>query len=358
MHKVSPWTVPEVTMKQSVESTVHLPAGAMEALEHLLEAERPFTFLPLTRGGSDRAFYRASTPKSDTSVVLCLSENLEEMEYYLQLGSFFHQKGVVVPKFFYSSLEDGLVIMEDAGSCSLHDAEKETGSYEDTINRYTSVLEKLLSLQNLTWRSDDWLSRRPFDYHMLRWETSYFLERFLGGVMGYDLSNDVQLTSEFHRLAEAVSQEQPFPMHRDFQSQNIFLRNGTVYFLDFQGARTGPLFYDVASLLVDPYAHHHRKIRDELFNRYCEMAESLRLVNESTGTLKERYVRASMQRLMQALGAFGFLGLVKGKPAFLQHIRPALSLLLETVNENRDFPRIRDVVKKARDDASGRADIP
>jgi len=345
-------------MKQFIESAVHLPEGAMKALERLIGAERPFIFIPLTRGGSDREFYRALNPESDLSVVICLSENLEEMEYYLQLGAFFHQKGVVVPKFLYSSLEEGLVIMEDAGSCSLYDAERETRSDEETIARYTSVLEKLLPLQKLEWSGGDWLSRRPFDYHMLRWETSYFLERFLGGVMGYALADDERLISDFHRLAEAVSQERPFPMHRDFQSQNIFLRDGTAFFLDFQGARTGPLFYDVASLLVDPYAHHRREIRDELFIRYCEMAESLRLMNESVDTLKERYARASMQRLMQALGAYGFLGLVKGKRAFLTHIRPALSLLLETVNENRNYPRIADVVKKAHDDAGERTDIP
>jgi len=358
MHRVSSSTVPEVTMKQIIESAVHLPKGAVKALEHLLNAERTFIFIPLTRGGSDREFYRTLNPESGSSVVICLTENLEEMEYYLQLGTFFHQRGVVVPKFLYSSLNEGLVIMEDAGSCSLYDAERETESDEETISRYTSVLEKLLHLQSLEWSSGDWLSRRPFDYHMLRWETSYFLERFLGGVMGYDLVDDEHLSSEFHRLAEAVSQEKPFPMHRDFQSQNIYLRNGKVFFLDFQGARTGPLFYDVASLLADPYTHHRREIRDALFIRYCEMAESLRLISESISTMKERYTRASMQRLMQALGAYGFLGLVKGKRTFLQHIRPALSLLLETVNGTRNFPRIADVVRKAHNDAEERDDIP
>jgi aminoglycoside/choline kinase family phosphotransferase len=345
-------------MKQSIEARADISENAEKVLESLLEAGRPFIYTPLMKGGSDRAFFRASAPGSDISVVLCRSDNREEMEYYVHLNSFFHRKGVAVPEFLYSSLDEGLVIMEDAGNCSLYDAVRETWDDGGTVEHYTAVLERLIALQRLKWSGDDWIARRPFDYQTLRWETSYFLERFLGGVMGYDLSRDEALLSDFHRLAESVALEQPFAMHRDFQSQNIFIRGSALYFLDFQGARTGPLFYDTASLLMDPYVHHGRKTRDELFARYCIMAESAGLVSGGAERLRERYARASMQRLMQALGAFGFLGLVKGKRAFLQHIRPALSLLLETVREHREFPKLTDTVKKAHDDAADRDDIP
>jgi hypothetical protein len=38
-----------------------------------------------------------------------------------------------------------------------------------------------------------------------------------------------------------------------------------------------------------------------------------------------------MQRLMQALGAYGFLGLVKGHKHFLKHVTAALKSLQRTV---------------------------
>ncbi|HEY6071546.1 MAG TPA: hypothetical protein VIU85_09250, partial [Chthoniobacterales bacterium] len=41
----------------------------------------------------------------------------------------------------------------------------------------------------------------------------------------------------------------------------------------------------------------------------------------------------AMQRLMQALGAYGFLGLVKDHKHFLQHIPKAVSSLREVVGE-------------------------
>jgi aminoglycoside/choline kinase family phosphotransferase len=108
-------------------------------------------------------------------------------------------------------------------------------------------------------------------------------------------------------------------VHRDFQSQNILLRNGQAYLIDFQGMRPGLAHYDLASLLFDPYVDLSSAERDELLEHYCghkadaDFLRTLRL--------------CAMQRLMQALGAYGFLGLVKGSRHFLAHVPAALRSL-------------------------------
>jgi len=114
-------------------------------------------------------------------------------------------------------------------------------------------------------------------------------------------------------------------MHRDFQSQNILLRNGQAYLIDFQGMRPGLAQYDLASLLYDPYVELTQDEHDELLEHYCsekpspDFLETLRL--------------CAMQRLMQALGAYGFLGLVKDYQHFLQHIPRAVQSLREVVGK-------------------------
>jgi aminoglycoside/choline kinase family phosphotransferase len=114
-------------------------------------------------------------------------------------------------------------------------------------------------------------------------------------------------------------------VHRDFQSQNILLRNGQAYLIDFQGMRPGLAHYDMASLLYDPYVDLSDAERDELLEHYCrekpgaDFMETLRL--------------CAMQRLMQALGAYGFLGLVKDHKHFLQHIPKAVRSLREIVGD-------------------------
>jgi len=112
-------------------------------------------------------------------------------------------------------------------------------------------------------------------------------------------------------------------VHRDFQSQNILIRNGQAHLIDFQGMRPGLAHYDLASLLFDPYVDLSEAERDELLEHYCgekpgsEFLTTLRL--------------CAMQRLMQALGAYGFLGLVKDHKHFLQHIPKAVLSLHEVV---------------------------
>ena len=112
-------------------------------------------------------------------------------------------------------------------------------------------------------------------------------------------------------------------MHRDFQSQNIIVRNGQAHLIDFQGMRPGLAQYDLASLLYDPYVDLSDAERAELIEHYCRQKPS----NDFGKILR----LCAMQRLMQALGAYGFLGLVKGHKAFLQYIPKALALLRQVI---------------------------
>ena len=118
-------------------------------------------------------------------------------------------------------------------------------------------------------------------------------------------------------------------VHRDFQSQNILLRNGQAYLIDFQGMRPGLAQYDLASLLYDPYVDLARKERDELIAYYREqqIRNGININGEFDLTLRF----CAMQRLMQALGAYGFLGLVKGHKQFLEHVPAAVKSLRRIV---------------------------
>jgi len=51
-----------------------------------------------------------------------------------------------------------------------------------------------------------------------------------------------------------------------------------------------------------------------------------------------------MQRLMQALGAYGFLGLVKQRAAFLDHIPAALKSLREVLDRVPGLAATRKLV--------------
>lgn len=83
-------------------------------------------------------------------------------------------------------------------------------------------------------------------------------------------------------------------------------------------------------MLYDPYVELSAVERDELFEIYRGERERngtpLRVDDE------EIFRLCAMQRLMQALGAYGYLGLVKGNKAFLEHIPAALSSLRSVIS--------------------------
>jgi aminoglycoside/choline kinase family phosphotransferase len=119
-------------------------------------------------------------------------------------------------------------------------------------------------------------------------------------------------------------------IHRDFQSQNILVRRGEPVFIDYQGLRFGLAEYDLASLLYDPYVVLSRDQREEL----VALAEA----RSRNPQFRSQLLACACQRLMQALGAYGFLGVVKNKPTFLRHIRPALANLREVAVEQGILP--------------------
>lgn len=318
-------------------------------LEALIKRALPdighFTIAPLTQGGSDRVFYRVRYDGG--TCVLCMGGNREELGYYIDIGESFAALGIPVPKFIRHSLEEGYVLMEDAGELSLCDKTRKSQNGEETFLQYRKVLRELFKIQSLDLHKCPRLSERPFDYKYLRWETTYFRENMLERFCG--LTVDSKLEQELHLLAKRVAGEPLYPMHRDFQSQNIFIRGEEVVFLDFQGARIGHLFYDVASLLKDPYVNLPREIQNRLLDDYYAFLRDNRFVPYSPDEFLQQFLRISMQRLMQALGAYGFLGLVKGKKKFLQYIPAALGLLTDTLGGVRDFPLIKEAVEEARD---------
>lgn len=300
----------------------------------------------ITTGGSDRSFYRVRSDRG--SHVMSVTPNRTEFVNYIAIGRFLRGHGLPLPEIHGWSDDTGLAVMQDAGDLALQQIVLSHGAEGDaTRAAYRRVLETLGQLQRVSADACPAMRERPFSRTDLRWETEYFRENFLGRHLGWDLSGDAALTADFEALADRVLEEPLFPMHRDFQSQNVFLQGDRVWILDFQGARLGPLCYDVASLLRDPYVCLPSPVEDELLRYYHSAAMPAVERYRRWDDFRATYALVSMQRLMQALGAYGFLTLVKGKPWFASWFSPAIHLLSRAVREVDGFPRLTRVVVEA-----------
>src|SRR5205814_7764697 len=165
-----------------------------------------------------------------------------------------------------------------------------------------------------------------FNATLYRWEQNYFFENCLGRIFGFNEGKLRELASlpGLENIAEQLAELPRVLVHRDFQSQNIIVRSGQAYFIDFQGMRPGLAQYDLASLLYDPYVDLSEAEREELLTYYCDGS----IADDFRDTLR----LCAIQRLMQALGAYGFLGLVRGHTHFLQYIPKALGSLREVLS--------------------------
>ena len=192
-----------------------------------------------------------------------------------------------------------------------------------------------------------------FGPDLYRWERNYFKDHFVRDVCGIKLEPSIEreIEAELSGLAERLAGTMRCLIHRDLQSQNVMIRGREPFLIDFQGMRFGSLFYDLGSLLCDPYANFSEAERDELLSFYYELWSTKQ--NPEQGrrvkwdldwvTFQNYFWEASAQRLMQALGAYGFLGLKKGLKAYLVHIPAGLFNLHLAASNVASFPRLQEL---------------
>jgi len=283
---------------------------------------------PIEKGGSDRKFYRVRCSSEQSLILVKYNLEREENRHYVEIAQFLETHGIHAPRIYYHDTDEGLIWLEDLG-------ERDLFSYRDEpwlVRRafYDSALDEVRKLHDLPESiCIEMRQHLPAEFNaaLYRWEQSYFFENCLGRYFQIEPARLERLAAlpALSEIAQRLAQLPRVLVHRDFQSQNILVRNSQAYLIDFQGMRPGLPQYDLASLFYDPYVDLSEAERDELLEHYCgekpgaDFLETLRL--------------CAMQRLMQALGAYGFLGLVKDYKHFLQYIPKAVRSLHEVAGK-------------------------
>ena len=134
-------------------------------------------------------------------------------------------------------------------------------------------------------------------------------------------------------------------MYRDFQSRNVMFVEGEPYFIDFQGGRKGPVYYDVASFLWQAKANFPSDLRKELIQSYITSLKKYREVD--VDLFINRLRQFVLFRTLQVLGAYGFRGYFEKKPHFIQSVPFALNNLRELLEEGfEEYPYLNSMLKE------------
>jgi aminoglycoside/choline kinase family phosphotransferase len=233
--------------------------------------------------------------------------------------------------------------MEDLGDTDLWSFRNESWETRSSLYKKTlNILRRLHRFSEKDFPGDRVRLMEGFGPDLYRWERDYFRDHFVRDFCKVELkaSFNQELEAELFSLGERLIKIKPSLVHRDLQSRNIMIRTGEPFLIDFQGMRFGSLFYDLGSLLCDPYVEFSEDQRMELLSHYYGLSDQ----NLAWEDFQKLFWEASAQRLMQALGAYGFLGRKKGLHAFLDHIPSGLRNLHHAA-QAASLPRLRELCK-------------
>ena len=324
--------------------------------EGLAENTDKVQLAPLSGDGSRRLFFDIKTETTSYFGVLPAKENtkkgMAEALAAFNIGSHLEKRGMPVPEIHAFDPVSGFILFENLGKTLLHDLlqEKRKNSGEpfgpEITELYKEIIEILLFMQiSGSVRFDRkwcWDTQRYDKKLMLEKESGYFLQAFCRDLLGIKTFPD-GLADEFKKLAgRAARQPAVYFLHRDFQSRNLMVSHGKIKIIDFQGGRLGPLGYDLASLLIDPYAQLPEQLQQELLEHYLEHLCTYGLDDRA---LAKGYSSLALQRNLQILGAYAFLGFQKQKSFFQQFIQPATLSLQQrlALTAPKDYPHLRQL---------------
>ncbi|MEI7504081.1 MAG: RNase adapter RapZ [Paludibacter sp.] len=303
----------------------------------------------LSASGSNRRYFRLKGKK--TSLIGVEGTSIEENKAFIQMANHFYHQGLPVPKFLAQSADGRYYIQEDLGDTLLFDAiadGRKTGVFHESEKELLRKTMRILpSIQVKGAEGFDFSVCYPqpeFNERSILWDLNYFKYCFLKST-GLDFQEN-QLEDDFAKLSEILmrSQTNTF-MYRDFQSRNVMVKDGEPYFIDFQGGRKGPLYYDVASFLWQAKAQYGAELREELLHVYLESLKELLPIDEAE--FRIQLMHFVLFRTLQVLGAYGFRGYFEKKPHFLQSIPFAIENLRSMLKtEDSEYPYLMEILKK------------
>ena len=314
----------------------------------------PVRLNPLSRGGSNRSYWRIRYGGDRSAVLMRYQSEPAENGLHAAIASFLQGIGVTVPRIIQHDAVRRFIVMEDLGDRDLWSLRDQSWAVRRICYRKALILvHKLHGFPPADFPSQAVPLMEPFGPDLYRWERDYFQDHFVRALCGLDIGRQAaaELEAELSRLAERLEETGPVLIHRDFQSQNIMIRGGEPVLIDFQGMRFGSFFYDLGALLYDPYVSFTESERLALLRDHYERHGA----GLDWPEYEERFREASAQRLMQSLGAYGFLGLKRGRRDFLAHVGNGLANLIDASTRAKNLPALRNLARKCRE-ALGRED--
>jgi aminoglycoside/choline kinase family phosphotransferase len=262
---------------------------------------------------STRIFYRVTREDGSTCVIMDYGSAFAGETDDVVLARIFEAAGLRVARILDVAGDPGCLLLEDLGPVTLEQALLEHGApTRDLVDRAVRLAA------DVAVKGTPVLARSPrsagpaLDAGRFRFEMDHFLKHYVCGLLGRDPPPPA-LAPALHELADRAA-ETPAPVlcHRDFHSRNLMLLGGgDLAMVDIQDARWGPPGYDLASLLYDAYVDLDPDWNDAMIRLHCARTGA------DEADFRARFGTVAVQRMLKALGTFGFQARVRGNRRYL-----------------------------------------
>lgn len=342
--------VPRVAVRSAFSlstpgNTADIPLAM--ALQNLRWQPAETTVIPFEPRGSARHFTRLES-RGRRVILVRYSREREENALYARHARFLKSIGLSVPGVLFDAPEKNFFVMQDLGDQSVQSLVK-TWKPERLASFYQVILASVAR-----WHIEGGRAARqrhlalvaPFSSDLYRWEREFFIRHFLNPKLKPAPEITRQILGELTALTGDLLKAPSVLVHRDLQASNILRLGRRPFFIDFQGMRLGAAAYDLASLLCDPYMELPLATVEKLLGAYNRMVSRRHQISE------QLFWQAAIERLAQALGAYGRLSANPETAWFGNYIAPGLRMMQRALEQSGTCPKLFDLIKMRADHAT------
>jgi len=316
----------------------------LEKITHWLESRlsgSDFTIAPASSDASFRRYFRVRGA-ADSLIVMDAPPEHEETGGFCRIARRLRAIGLNVPEILAEDATQGFVLMSDLGG--EHYLENLTAESVDRL--YGDALGALVTLQRGTLEAPDFLP--PYSRELLYREMDLYREWYLPRQRGHRVSaaENAIMDHAWQLLADTALEQPQVWVHRDYHSRNLMVTAvNNPGILDFQDAVTGPITYDLVSLLKDCYIRWPTDRVEGWVLAYHDLALHsglLEAVDEARFLTWFR--RMGIQRHLKVAGIFSRLCHRDGKRGYLDDIPLTLRYLAEALAGDDELADLNDLV--------------
>ncbi|ATC93669.1 aminoglycoside phosphotransferase family protein [Pseudoalteromonas tunicata] len=285
----------------------------------------------ITGDASFRKYYRITTA-GQSFIVMDSNPDVVNNHPFIAYNRLFSTQGLRLPNILASDEQYGFFLLEDLGSVHLADLL----ASNQKINYY----QQLIDLLPLIAKTPADVTMRKYDGEFVAFELNIFKEWLVEGVLKRRFSNDEDALwqSVVSLLTDNLLNQPQVTVHRDYHSRNLMYYQNQWVVIDYQDAVTGPVSYDLVSLLRDCY---HQLTADEfsqLFDYGFKVLQDFGLLpNVSPAQFRRWFDLVGVQRHLKAAGIFCRLLLRDHKAGYVPAILPTLEYVVAVA---KDYPEL------------------